>query len=64
MRLERVDSEKIIKNQINTVKFHVLSYFRAEEEMASGENYSSALASAKTNSIGATKLIDNELYGT
>ena len=32
--------------------------------MASGENYSSALASAKTNSIGATKLIDNELYGT
>ena len=28
--------------------------FRAEEEMESGENYSSVLASAKTNNIGAT----------
>ena len=38
--------------------------FRAEEDLASGENYSSMLASAKTNNTGATKLINNELYGT
>ena len=40
------------------------NHYRADEEWAVEENYSSVLASTKTNNRGVTELVDNELYGT
>ena len=42
----------------------ILDHYRADEEKAMEEEYSSVLASTKKNNREVTELVDNELYGT
>ena len=49
---------------IHKLNFKMLKHYRADEERAVKEDYSSVLASTKTNNRGVTELVDNELYGT
>ena len=49
---------------ISELNFTILDHYRADEERAVEEDYSSVLASIKTNNRKVTELVDNELYGT
>ena len=53
-----------ISCSIISIHFTILDHYRADEERAVEEDYSSMLVSTKTNHRGVTELVDNELYGT